>query len=195
MPVCSLLRVGLLSFAVAVSVAAPSVAQGSRFSLWSVPQVDPIGLTGNTRSPAMYGAQLLLLYRPNNPQWRYGVGLSAMGASTASGPDRFSSTVAGVTVEVRRMLPPGAVRPYLVATSAIANLRVSEPFTIGDDLTLFGGSDATTALLGAGAGFEAAVGRLRLFSDLQYQWRSNAIYGRSALPLRLGIRIGREAEP
>lgn len=191
----SSIRLSLATLCLAASLPVALPAQGPKLSVWPVAQLDPIGLAGNSRSPAMYGGQLLLLYRPTDAQWRYGVSLSASGASTRSGPDRFSSTSAGLGLEARRLLGSPGVRPYLVGTAAIANLRVDEPYQVGGGLTLFGGSDATSAILGTGVGVEAEQGRFRLFADVQYHWRSNAIYGRSALPLRLGMRLGRDAAP
>ncbi len=188
-------RLSLVTLCLAAALPAALPAQGPKLSVWPVAQVDPIGLAGNTRSPGMYGVQFLLLYHPTDAKWRYGVTLSASGASTRSGPDRFSSTSAGLGFEARRLLGSPGVRPYLVGTAAIANLRVDEPFDLGGGLTYFGGSDATSAILGTGVGVEVERGRFRLFADVQYHWRSNAIYGRSALPLRLGLRLARHAAP
>ncbi len=157
--------------------------------MWAVPQADPVGLRGTTRSPAMVSAAVLLLYHTNESPWAFGVSLGFMSQAIASGPGRIASSTGGMTDEARRAVNVRGIRGYVIGSSSLANLRVDDLHHIFGDLNIFGGSDATTTILGGGIGIEARLGWLQFFSDVQYNWRSNAIYGRSAIPVRVGLHF------
>ncbi|MGE0443378.1 MAG: hypothetical protein AB7L66_08620 [Gemmatimonadales bacterium] len=159
----------------------------SRTQAWMVGVADLAGLQSPTRSPAMVGADLLLLHRLGL-QWDGGVKLNGV-QRKARGPDgKFASSTWGLYVEMRRRLGDRRVAPYLIATSGLANTRVDYEAQV-DQLTFPAGTDATTAVFGGGVGLRFTVFRSSAFIDVQYLGRTTPTHGSVAFPVRLGLNV------
>jgi hypothetical protein len=164
-------------------------AQVPRTSFWLGAQIDVVGLPGPSGSPALYGAQVTLAHRFGASPWEAALVLSAASrrrdALSADEPSYHASTF-GLYSELH-YLPGSWVRgPYLVAVVGLANTRVDDRFGV---FVPGVGTDATTAVLGAGLGWRFRVLRVGGFVDVQYQARTTATHGRHAVPVRLGFRL------
>jgi hypothetical protein len=152
-------------------------------SFWLVGRADVIGLRGPSGSPALFGGDLMLLRRLGQSQWEGALVLSA--SSRDRGP--FYGRTWGLYSELRYQRRP-VHGPYLIGVLGLANTRVDDNFLHPLADIYHVGTDATTAVIGAGAGLRFRAFRTGAFLDVQYHWRTNAAHGRHAVPLRLGFR-------
>jgi hypothetical protein len=172
---------------VAVLVLVPDVplaGQIASTSFWVGSHADPVGLRGSSGSPALFGIDLILARRIGETPWEAALVLSG----GLRDRDSYSGRTYGVYGEVRYTPTRAGGGPYLLSTLGLANTRVDDRINLGDGLAFVGGTDATTGVLGAGAGLRFRLIVFASFVDVQYQWRTNAIHGRHALPVRLGFR-------
>jgi hypothetical protein len=181
-------RVFVAAF-VGLVAASRASAQIPRTSFWLGAQADVVGLPGPSGSPALYGANATLVRRFGASPWEAALVLSAASRrKDAPSPDEpaYHASTFGLYSELR-YIPGGGVRgPYFLAVVGLANTRVDDRFA-GSVPGV--GTDATTAVLGAGLGLRFRAFRVGAFVDVQYQARATATHGRHAVPMRLGFRL------
>jgi hypothetical protein len=165
-------------------------APPGRTSFWLGAQADLVGLQGGpSGSPALFGGNAMLARKLGTSPWEAALVLSAASrrrdAPTPQEPAYEASTY-GLGAEIRYLVGGRVYGPYLVAGIALANTRVDDRlagFVPGV------GTDATTGVLGGGAGLRFRMLRVTSYAEVQYQVRTTATHGRHAVPVRVGFRL------
>jgi len=165
-------------------------APPGRTSFWLGAQTDLVGLqSGPSGSPALFGGNAVLARRFGTSPWEAALVLSAASRrrdAPTLDEAAYEASTYGLGAEIRYLVGGRVYGPYLVAGIALANTRVDDRLA---GLVPGVGTDATTGVLGSGAGLRFRMLRVTSYAEVQYQVRTTATHGRHAVPIRFGFRL------